>query len=401
MPNLQCAFTLVISLVLATSSIGVVWARTTSSWPDSQVELQDSDPVAALLERLNQVRVDRGLAPYDLSPRLTAAAQRHADDLAITHSESSTGSDGSTPEKRIADTGYTAWRRESGEMIIGESIWAGHGTAEDAIAFFLEHAAHRDNVLSAIYREVGIGVATDDSGRNYYVLDFGAHPNVLPIFVNEGAVSTEDPQIAIRLTNEEARPEGQGVIFMGRAIEIRISNEPSFDNLPWRPWEAFVPWTLPDVPGEHTVYVQFRDAAGRTAASPDTIFLGPGTPAVSPSLPPPSTPQLTPVTLTSTPAPGDTATEVLEPTVEPTLSGVVTPEPYLTAVAPGDASFTVTPFPTWTPLPTATPQKIADDLDSFPPVLAALRRTSLPLLASLQGMALLFGIYLALRRGRK
>ena len=251
---------------------------------------QEPDPIVTWQSVVNQARLDEGLALYGFSTLLAAAAQRHADDLATHQIWSHTGSDGSAPRQRVAEAGYAAWTWNSGELIVGENFWTGYGTIQDAMTFFLEDPPHRDNILSTTYREIGIGVAVDTEGRNYYVLDFGVRPNVLPIFINEGAAKTDDPQVAIRLTNEEARPGGQGATFMGQAIEVRISDEPDFSDLPWQSWEPLVPWTLPDTPGEHAVYVQFRDAAGRTAASTDVILLGEGTPSTPTPVPPSPTP---------------------------------------------------------------------------------------------------------------
>jgi hypothetical protein len=279
-------------------------------------------------------------------------------------------------------------------LTVDENMWSGQGTIEDAMTFFLSSEVHRNNISSSIYREIGIGVAADTAGRNYYVLVFGVRPNVLPIFINDGADSADDPQVAIRLTNEEARPGGEGAAFMGWAIEIRISNEPSWDDLPWQPWEPLVPWTLPDTPGEHTVYVQFRDAAGRTAASPDTIFLSKGTYVAPTPVPPSPTPEpaATPVPPsptpepTATPAPTVLPTSELTLTVEPTLTQLPSPTPSPSAMPDNVAA---TPFPTWTPLPTAAPQE-ANGPDM-----------PLGVLAVLQVVAFILGIYLALRRGRE
>jgi hypothetical protein len=309
------------------------------------VSAQEPDPVATWQTLVNEARLDEGLAP---------------------------GSDDSTPQQRIAEAGYAAWN--GGESVIGENFWTGPGTIEDAMAFLLEEPSQRDNILSAVYREIGIGVATDDAGSNYYVLDFGARPNVLPIFINDGATNTDNPQIAIRLTNEEARPGGKGTIFMGQAIEMRISNEPGFNDLPWQPWEPLVPWTLPDAPGEHAVYVQFRDAAGRTAASTDAIVIGEGTLTTPTPVPPISTAEPA-----ATPPP-----PVPRPSPLPPLPLSPTP------LAPH-----LTPFPTWTPLPSPTsPQENSNNSSSSP-------SAPLAMLASLQGLALILGIYLALRRGQE
>ena len=278
-----------------------------------------------------------------------------------------------------------------------ENVWAGYGTVRDALAYFLSDPPHRRNILSPVYREIGIGVATDAAGRAYYVLDFGVRPNVLPIFINDGAASTDDPQIAIRLTNEEARPDGQGANYMGRAIEIRISNTPDFGNQPWQVWSALVQWALPDEPGEHTVYVQFRDAAGRTAASADTIVLREGTagaPTATPLAPTRTfTPAPTATLVPPSPTPTLTAAPTSVPTATLTPTAVLTsePSPFPPIPSPSPLAPAVTPFPTWTPLPTAVPP---------PPPGEPMPPWALPTVVGLQGLAIILGIALALWRGR-
>jgi hypothetical protein len=220
---------------------------------------------------------------------------------------------------------------------------------------------------------MGVGYAAGADGRDYYVLDFGARPNVLPIFINFGDASTESAQVALRLTNEDVRPGGEGSAFMGRAIEIRISNTPNWEGVEWQPWEELVAWTLAGIEGENAVYVQFRDGAGRTAASGDTIWLGESPP--------------TPVPPTTAPEPA--ATAPVEPATETGEAG----QPAETSVVPAGAegAISVTPFPTWTPLPTpGTPQATEAQPD----------QTDYPfaLLLGLQGAAIILGIYVALRR---
>ncbi len=365
----------------------------------SPIHGQESDPTVTWQVAVNQARLDEGLAPYGFSSLLSAAAQRHADDIA-THgftdpANPHVGSDGSTARQRITEAGYAAWTWSSGEPIAGENIWSGYGTVQDAMTYFLSDPPHRQNILSTVYREIGIGVATDAVGRQIYVLDFGARPNVLPIFINDGAASTDDPQVAIRLTNEEARPEGQGTAFMGRAIEIRISNTPSFDSQSWQAWGALVSWTLPDAPGEYTVYVQFRDAAGRTAASADVIVLTRET-AGTPTVPPTSTPSptATPIPPSPTPEPTITPTSTAVPTLVPTITPAPTatssPLPPVPSLSP--PILVITPFPTWTPLPTAMPPPQPGEPIPVWVFLVA---------AGLQGLAIILGIALVLWRGRE
>lgn len=357
---------------------------------------QEADPAATWLRLLNKARLDNGLVPYSLSRLLTAAAQRHADDIAahgLPSDNPHRGSDGSLPSQRIAAAGYAAWTMDSGELFVGESIWVGE--IEEGLASLLQEPTESEKLLSALYREVGIGIATDAAGQLYSVLTFGARPNVLPIFINDDAPATDDPLIALHLSNEDARPGGQGAIFMGRAIEIRISNEPNFEGLPWQPWGQFVPWTLPDVPGEHTVYVQFRDAAGRTAAAADTIILGESAefvPEATPEPPQPS-PALTPEPALTPYVPEESITPVPGITVTPRP---LRPSP--TPLAQMPLPFT-TLFPTWTPLPTETVPSAEDAaLEVSPSWVSKLRERGITMLVMLQTVILVLGIYKILRR---
>lgn len=345
---------------------------------------QEENPAMQFYARVNQARLDNGLPPYGWSDLLAAAAQRHANDLAAHRLASHTGSDGSTPRQRIAEAGYAAWGNGA---VVGENFWTGYGSVQDALDWFLGDPPHRENILSTRYREIGIGVATDSEGQVYYVLDFGARPNVLPVFINDGASTTESPRVAIRLTNEDAYPQGEGSAFMGRAIEVRLSNTPDFSGAPWQLWEPLLPWTLPAEPGEHWVYVQFRDGAGRTAGSADSIVLVlPGTTPVPPA--PTNTPTPEP-----TVAPSPMLSPSPSPTPPPTESAPTSPSPTPGAVAspplPTPTLYraaTRTPFPTWTPLP-AVATRTEGRSDRL-----------LGLLFGLEGLAIILGIYLALRR---
>ena len=350
---------------------------------------------ARLLELLNEARLDEGLDPYRQSRLLTDAAQRHASDLAANGfadaDDVHLGSDGTDEEDRIEDAGYSAWTRDE-QLIVAENVWAGRGSPEDVLASFLEEPAQRDNLFSDRYREVGIGFATDTDERSIFVLVFGARPNVLPIFINDGAATTENREVAIRLTNERARPEGRGTGFMGEAIEIRISNEPAFEDLSWQSWGPLVSWVLPDSAGEHTVYVEFRDAAGRTAASADNIFLDTGTPITPTAVP--MTPTREPTVSPPPEADGESASQTPDLSAGETLS---TPGPTPTAQA-----LIGTPFPTWTPLP--SPQPTQAELAPSPGSGAAPfgmgdYARPLAIVGILQGTALLLGAYLLMRRG--
>src|SRR5262245_23995909 len=77
---------------------------------------------AQILARINAVRQQNGLLPLDLNSQLTAAAQRHSDDMARTGNIDHAGSDGSTIESRIREAGYGHWRTFG---LWGENIYGG------------------------------------------------------------------------------------------------------------------------------------------------------------------------------------------------------------------------------------------------------------------------------------
>jgi len=387
----------------------VVWVAVLASvGPFGLVgQAQQETTTAVWLELVNETRLDEGLNPYSRSRLLSAAAQRHADDIAENGfpdaDDVHRGSDGTDEEERIEEAGYAAWSDDEDHMVVAENVWRGRGTPEDALLSFLEEQNSRENLLSDAYREIGIGAATDTEGRSVYVLDFGARPNVLPVFINDGAASTENREIAIRLTNERVRPEGEGAGFIGEAIEIRISNEPSFEDLAWQSWAPLVSWTLPETAGEHTVYVEFRDAAGRTAASADSIVLSQGTPASPTAVSLTETPTSPPM---DTGVPSSPTSESAGTTASPASeSEPTTPE----APRPGASSTALpaqraTPFPTWTPLPSPEPTR-PDLVEVAEPTLSLPHmgdyRRPLAIVGILQGVVVILGGYWLLRHGRK
>jgi hypothetical protein len=226
---------------------------------------QTSDKLDALAQ-INKTRAVNGVPPLAYSVILDKAAQRHADDMSRKGFVDTIGSDGSTPRQRIEASGYPTWRSV---RPYAESIYAGKVTFAQALAFLLDDDGQRRPLLSPRLREVGVGVATDGT-RTYWAITYGSQPNVLPIFINDGATTTNNAQVAIQLTQEEAVAQGEGNA-MGRAIEIRASDKPNFDGAQWQPFERLIPFTFDKKDGVKTVYVQYRDGVGRTATSSASI----------------------------------------------------------------------------------------------------------------------------------
>ncbi|MBW0013030.1 CAP domain-containing protein [Mycobacterium sp.] len=91
-------------------------------------------------------------------PRLTAAAQRHADDMLKNSVDGHIGSDGSSPQARITDAGYTR------TSYTGEIVYWGSGSAATpgvAIDMWMGSPAHRAIILNCAFTAAGFATAAD------------------------------------------------------------------------------------------------------------------------------------------------------------------------------------------------------------------------------------------------
>ncbi len=297
---------------------------------------QDPGLVARLLAAINADRVANGLPPYALNPLLTLSAQRHSEYQASIGTFTHDGPDGSRALQRAQAVGYPAtWANEN--------VYMGHTTPEEVVNWwYTADQLHRNNILHAALREVGLGIASDAQGMTYWTMDISAQPNVLPIFINSGAYSTNSPTVTLTLYNEKVFSSEPGQI--GPVVQVMISNSPDFAGAAPQGWAQYVNWTLDtsNASSTKTAYVRFIDGAGRTADSQATIIyqgdvgnLFPANPSVAQ---PTAIPTRVPVIL-SVP----TAAPEL-PTATPTQDGSVlgaapgTEEPRIAAQATVDYS---------------------------------------------------------------
>ena len=110
---------------------------------------------AAIYNGVSELRQSCGAIGDD--PRLTAAAQRHADDLAINGVERGhVGSDGSLPRARVLDAGYTTLRAASEILFWGSGTRANPSTALD---LWMQSPPHRAVILDCAFTAVGFAIA--------------------------------------------------------------------------------------------------------------------------------------------------------------------------------------------------------------------------------------------------
>ena len=112
----------------------------------------------ALYSGVNRLRQKCGTIADD--PRLTVAAQRHANDMLRNGLDGHIGSDGSSPQTRIADAGYPRIART------GEIVYWGTGSAATptaALDWWMGSPAHRAIILNCAFNAGGFATAWDGS----------------------------------------------------------------------------------------------------------------------------------------------------------------------------------------------------------------------------------------------
>lgn len=230
-----------------------------------------TDTALQAVAQINQMRLENGLTPLSISAALERAAQRHSDDQQRGNFLDDTGSDGSTGSERIAVAGFGAW--SGNRLIWGETLYVSTNGFAETLDFILNDPVQRNNLLNTRFREVGVAVAGTD--RQYWTVLYGAQPNVLPAFINDGAGVTNDANVAVRVGQEEAMPSGDGNTVIGTVLEVRASSNPNFTGVAWQTWKPLLEARFDLKPGPKTIYVQYRDGAGRMTTSAASIRYDP------------------------------------------------------------------------------------------------------------------------------
>ena len=122
-----------------------------------------------VINAVNAYRAEKGLPAYTVNPRLAQAAQRHANDMACNKLSAHTGSDGSTPQTRVAATGYTCQSVAENVYTSNSSV---HRTGRRQLVDQRYSRCHNSqNLLSTTFTEIGVGYAFFDN-YGFYVIVF-------------------------------------------------------------------------------------------------------------------------------------------------------------------------------------------------------------------------------------
>nr|WP_200869733.1 CAP domain-containing protein [Mycobacterium asiaticum] len=136
---------------IAAISLSAVFTMTLGPLAGFTARADDS-----LYNGVNGLRPGCGALADD--PRLTAAAQRHANDMLHNAVNGHLGSDGSLPQARIAEAGYTRASRT------GEIVYWGTGSAATpnaALDSWMTSPAHRAIILNCGFTAGGFATAWD------------------------------------------------------------------------------------------------------------------------------------------------------------------------------------------------------------------------------------------------
>jgi len=149
---------------IAMFAIGAVFVTVPGT---ADVGARADDSGSAVYSGVNRLRGACG--PIGDDPRLTEAAQRHANDMLKNGLNGHIGSDGSSPQARIADAGYRG--RYSGEVV----FWGTGSAANPSVALdsWMQSPPHRAIILNCAYTAAGFATAWDGN-KMTVVGDFAA-----------------------------------------------------------------------------------------------------------------------------------------------------------------------------------------------------------------------------------
>jgi uncharacterized protein YkwD len=122
-----------------------------------------------ILDLINQKRAEKGLEPLRWSEDAAKIARLHSQNMAIHKFFSHVGQDGLSVDERADALGVSKWRA------IGENIAYNRGyqnPIESACEGWMKSSAHRENLLSARWKETGVGVAVAADGTYYFTQVF-------------------------------------------------------------------------------------------------------------------------------------------------------------------------------------------------------------------------------------
>ncbi|MFO0596330.1 MAG: CAP domain-containing protein [Myxococcaceae bacterium] len=233
----------------------------------------DTAARATLLTRINALRLQMGAQPVQPDAALEAVAQAWAERLARENFFSHVAPDGSTLKQRLTDAGYKF-------SAAGENLGLSSGPL--AAHFGIEHSpGHRNNLLEAGHRRLGLGLARRGDGLVVLVEVLAAPVNVVdekdPLGAVYASITAERKKrrLAPLRTNAILETIAQEHVRAALALDLPKSELPGKPKIHERAFEQL------DELGSVSVDVFVSDAPrlgseSKNLASPDAQLVGVG-----------------------------------------------------------------------------------------------------------------------------
>jgi uncharacterized protein YkwD len=142
-----------VALAVAALGLWVVVSPAGATSDGGKVALSSLEQ--GVLQEINSIRREHGLAPLRLSARLSAAARQHSQEMAARGYFSHDSANGSSFDRRIARY-YPLGRNRY--WSVGENLlWSSPDVDPDgALQMWWNSPEHRKNMLTARWREIGV-----------------------------------------------------------------------------------------------------------------------------------------------------------------------------------------------------------------------------------------------------
>ncbi|HEX2792372.1 MAG TPA: CAP domain-containing protein [Candidatus Paceibacterota bacterium] len=226
---------------------------------------------AVLVDLANDDRTDAALPALTVNPKLVAAAQAKADDMAAKSYFAHTSPDGTTSWQWFKDAGYAY-------ASAGENLAVDFNDSENVERAWMDSPTHRANILSGKFTEIGIATAVGelDGKRTVFVVQMFGRPAASPLPVPVAAVTPPAPEeIAIAadepddvLGSTDEAPHAALIEDEGLAAAVEGVAAPT------APEEAVAPAAESGMPLVAPVAARHAPVWGLVAASPERALRG-------------------------------------------------------------------------------------------------------------------------------
>lgn len=154
---------------------------------------------ATLVDLANNDRKEDAIGPLKINPKLVAAAQAKANDMAAKSYFAHTSPDGSTSWSWFEEAGYSF-------SYAGENLAVNFKDSEDVEKAWMDSPTHRANIMNSKFTEIGIATAEGEykGKKTIFVVQMFGHPKSSTAFapVNASTEPQNAEDIAIATTED-------------------------------------------------------------------------------------------------------------------------------------------------------------------------------------------------------